>query len=108
MSENLSTVLRACIQPSQLTDIDAASNKESLTQCLRTYALIDQTAEAEKVISEELLTPFMNKVRNISALGNMETRVIRTEQYAYICIVFQHIDYHSSGPLCSSAAKQTH
>lgn len=69
MSENLSTVLRACIQPSQLTDIDAASNKESLTQCLRTYALIDQTAEAEKVISEELLTPFMNKTIIRAALS---------------------------------------
>ncbi|KAG0365000.1 Conserved oligomeric Golgi complex subunit 2 [Mortierella sp. AD032] len=70
MSENLSTVLRACIHPSQLTDADAVSNKESLTQCLRTYALIDQTAEAEKVISEELLAPFLNKTINRAALSN--------------------------------------
>ncbi|KAF9120120.1 Conserved oligomeric Golgi complex subunit 2 [Mortierella sp. GBA39] len=69
MSENLSTVLRACIHPSQLTDVDAVSNKESLTQCLRTYALIDQTAEAEKVISEELLSPFMNKTIIRAALS---------------------------------------
>ncbi|KAF9145924.1 Conserved oligomeric Golgi complex subunit 2 [Linnemannia schmuckeri] len=69
MSENLSTVLRACIHPSQLTDADAVSNKESLTQCLRTYALIDQTAEAEKVISEELLAPFLNKTVTRAALS---------------------------------------
>ncbi|KAG0278861.1 Conserved oligomeric Golgi complex subunit 2 [Linnemannia gamsii] len=69
MSENLSTVLRACIHPSQLTDADAVSNKESLTQCLRTYALIDQTAEAEKVISEELLAPFLNKTITRAALS---------------------------------------
>ncbi|KAF9093242.1 Conserved oligomeric Golgi complex subunit 2 [Mortierella sp. GBA35] len=69
MSENLSTVLRACIHPSQLTDADAVSNKESLTQCLRTYALIDQTEEAEKVITEELLTPFFNKTITRAALS---------------------------------------
>ncbi|KAG0300082.1 Conserved oligomeric Golgi complex subunit 2 [Linnemannia gamsii] len=69
MSENLSTVLRTCIRPSQLTDVDAVSNKESLTQCLRTYALIDQTAEAEKVISEELLAPFLNKTITRAALS---------------------------------------
>lgn len=73
MSENLSTVLRTCIRPSQLTDVDAVSNKESLTQCLRTYALIDQTAEAEKVISEELLAPFLNKVHHSASLA-LETR----------------------------------
>ncbi|KAF9935028.1 Conserved oligomeric Golgi complex subunit 2 [Linnemannia zychae] len=70
MSENLSTVLRTCIQPSQLNETDAVSNKESLTQCLRTYALIDQTAEAEKVISDELLTPFFNKTITRAALSN--------------------------------------
>ncbi|KAF8941953.1 Conserved oligomeric Golgi complex subunit 2 [Haplosporangium gracile] len=70
MSENLSTVLRACIHPSQLTvDADVVSNKESLTQCLRTYALIDQTAEAEKVISEELLALFLNKTITRAALS---------------------------------------
>lgn len=61
MSENLSSVLRTCIHPGQ-SEADTTANKESLTQCLRTYALIDQTAEAELVITEDLLTPFVNKV----------------------------------------------
>jgi hypothetical protein len=62
MSENLSTVLRGCILPADLPDNDASANKDVLSQCLRTYALIDQTTEAEKVIAEDLLTPFINKV----------------------------------------------
>ena len=62
MSENLSTVLRACINPQNQAAGESMANKESLTQCLRTYALIDQTTEAEKVIAEDLLTPFVNKV----------------------------------------------
>ncbi|KAF9949592.1 Conserved oligomeric Golgi complex subunit 2, partial [Mortierella alpina] len=68
MSENLSTVLRACISPQNQAAGDAAANKESLTQCLRTYALIDQTTEAEKVIAEDLLAPFVNKTITKSAL----------------------------------------
>lgn len=63
MSENLSTVLRNCIRPTS-SDSNGTADKESLTQCLRTYALIDQTSEAEKVITEDLLAPFMNKVRS--------------------------------------------
>jgi len=62
MNENLSTVLRECILPIHQPDDDTSSNKDVLSQCLRTYALIDQTTEAEKVISEELLTPFLNTV----------------------------------------------
>ncbi|KAG0326541.1 Conserved oligomeric Golgi complex subunit 2 [Podila horticola] len=67
MSENLSSVLRTCIHPGQ-SEADTTANKESLTQCLRTYALIDQTAEAELVITEDLLTPFVNKTITRSAL----------------------------------------
>lgn len=62
MNENLSTVLRECILPAQLPDGDTSANKDVLSQCLRTYALIDQTTEAERVIAEELFTPFLNKV----------------------------------------------
>jgi len=41
------------------------SSKETLTQILRTYALIDQTKFAEEVIREELVTPFIREVYNI-------------------------------------------
>ncbi|KAG0224678.1 oligomeric golgi complex component, COG2-domain-containing protein [Mortierella sp. GBAus27b] len=69
MSENLSTVLRGCILPSQ-ADTDASANKDVLSQCLRTYALIDQTTEAEKVIAEDLLAPFIDKTIVKSALSD--------------------------------------
>ncbi|KAF9194333.1 Conserved oligomeric Golgi complex subunit 2 [Haplosporangium sp. Z 11] len=70
MSENLATVLRTCINPTQPADTDPASNKESLTQCMRTYALIDQTADAEKVITDDLLAPFINKTITRAALSD--------------------------------------
>lgn len=38
------------------------SSKETLTQILRTYALIDQTMSAEEVIREELVAPFIQEV----------------------------------------------
>lgn len=34
----------------------------SLTQCLRTYAAIDQTTEAEDIIAREFVQPFIEKV----------------------------------------------
>ncbi|KAF9428441.1 Conserved oligomeric Golgi complex subunit 2 [Podila epigama] len=67
MSENLSSVLRTCIHPKQ-SEADSAANKESLTQCLRTYALIDQTVEAEQVITDDLLVPFIDKTITRAAL----------------------------------------
>ncbi|KAG0053488.1 Conserved oligomeric Golgi complex subunit 2 [Gryganskiella cystojenkinii] len=73
MSENLSTVLRNCIRPAT-SESDAIADKESLTQCLRTYALIDQTSEAEKVITEDLLAPFLTKTITRQALTEQPHR----------------------------------
>ncbi|KAF9975885.1 Conserved oligomeric Golgi complex subunit 2 [Actinomortierella ambigua] len=75
MSENLSNVLKTCLHPSE--DISPAENKASLLQCLRTYALIDQTTEAETVITEHLIQPFVAKTitrYNLDRLGNKEKR----------------------------------
>lgn len=36
--------------------------KQSLAQCLRTYALIDQTPTAEKIVREEFVRPFLAKI----------------------------------------------
>ena len=44
---------------------NTTTSKETLTQILRTYALIDQTKFAEEVIREELVTPFVQEVNNI-------------------------------------------
>ncbi|KAG0025530.1 Conserved oligomeric Golgi complex subunit 2 [Podila clonocystis] len=79
MSENLSSVLRTCIHPGQSV-ADSTANKESLTQCLRTYALIDQTAEAELVITEDLLTPFVNKTITRSALDPAHANITNHNQ----------------------------
>ncbi|KAF9208535.1 Conserved oligomeric Golgi complex subunit 2 [Haplosporangium sp. Z 27] len=70
MSENLSTVLRACILPPQQGEESTLAKNDSLSQCLRTYALIDQTAEAERVIVDDLLAPFVKKTISRSALSD--------------------------------------
>ncbi|GJJ77758.1 conserved oligomeric Golgi complex subunit 2 [Entomortierella parvispora] len=70
MSDNLATVLRNCIGSAAANADADTSDKESLTQCLRTYALIDQTSEAEKVITEDLLAPFMSKTITRQALSD--------------------------------------
>ncbi|KAI8603918.1 oligomeric golgi complex component, COG2-domain-containing protein [Dissophora ornata] len=70
MSENLSTVLRTCILPTQQSGDESLPGKDSLSQCLRTYALIDQTVEAEKVITDDLLAPFINKTITRAALSD--------------------------------------
>ncbi|KAF9173929.1 Conserved oligomeric Golgi complex subunit 2 [Mortierella sp. AD011] len=70
MGENLSTVLRTCILPPQQSEESTSSMSDSLSQCLRTYALIDQTAEAEKIITDDLLAPFIKKTITRSALSD--------------------------------------
>ncbi|CAO3569691.1 unnamed protein product [Mortierella alpina] len=101
MSENLSTVLRACISPQNQAAGDAVANKESLTQCLRTYALIDQTSEAEKVIAEDLLAPFVNKTITKSAI--LEHNNVDRSSQSYerpLVIMYKNvlafIDHHCS------------
>ncbi|CAG8781293.1 16825_t:CDS:2, partial [Acaulospora morrowiae] len=46
------------------------SSKETLTQILRTYALIDQTKSAEEVIREDLVAPFIQETVSRPVLDN--------------------------------------
>ncbi|CAG8519748.1 4747_t:CDS:10 [Ambispora leptoticha] len=55
---NLTAALRSALHPMKL-EANYASSKDTLTQILRTYALIDQTKAAEEVIREELVKPFV-------------------------------------------------
>ncbi|KAG9321674.1 hypothetical protein KVV02_004078 [Mortierella alpina] len=109
MSENLSTVLRACISPQNQAAGDAVANKESLTQCLRTYALIDQTTEAEKVIAEDLLAPFVNKTitKNALLVHNNVDRSSQSYERPLVILyrnVLAFIDHHC-GTLISVTQK---
>lgn len=56
LSRSLSSSLRE-IQAGKTS----ASTTHALTQCLRTYALIDQTRVAEDLIREEFVRPFLAK-----------------------------------------------
>ncbi|CAG8513317.1 6870_t:CDS:10 [Ambispora gerdemannii] len=55
---NLTAALRSALQPMKI-EANYTSSKDTLTQILRTYALIDQTKAAEEVIREEMVKPFV-------------------------------------------------
>ncbi|KAK4520495.1 uncharacterized protein ATC70_008008 [Mucor velutinosus] len=60
MEQKLSKALSAALSQIRLGEVTKAT-KQSLTECLRTYALIDQTQIAERIIREEFIKPFSNK-----------------------------------------------
>lgn len=49
------------------------STKQSLVQCLRTYALIDQTEVAEKIIKEQFVRWHLEKIIHSKILQNNKT-----------------------------------
>ncbi|ORE03781.1 COG2-domain-containing protein [Rhizopus microsporus var. microsporus] len=49
------------------------STKQSLVQCLRTYALIDQTEVAEKIIKEQFVRWYLEKIIHSKILQNNKT-----------------------------------
>ncbi|KAL0088151.1 hypothetical protein F4703DRAFT_1498077 [Phycomyces blakesleeanus] len=68
LSKTLSAALR------QLKDHSADKTAhQSLVQCLRTYALIDQVQVAENLIRQELVRPFLSKVITKKALDAHRT-----------------------------------
>ncbi|CAG8619423.1 13527_t:CDS:2, partial [Dentiscutata heterogama] len=66
---NLSSALRSALHSVKNQSYDASS-KETLTQILRTYALIDQTKSAESVIRTELVAPSINEIVSRPILEN--------------------------------------
>ncbi|CAG8507539.1 9713_t:CDS:10 [Paraglomus brasilianum] len=66
---NLTAALRSALQGIK-NNSNYASSRDTLTQILRTYALIDQTAAAEEVIREELVAPFVAETASKQFLEN--------------------------------------
>ncbi|KAI8882841.1 COG complex component [Backusella circina FSU 941] len=60
LQQKLSKTLTAALSHIQHGELSLAT-RESLTQCLRTYALIDQTQVAEQLIREQFVRPFLKK-----------------------------------------------
>ncbi|CEP12983.1 hypothetical protein [Parasitella parasitica] len=60
MEQKLSKALSAALSQIRLGEVTKGT-KQSLTECLRTYALIDQTQIAEKIIREEFVKTFLSK-----------------------------------------------
>ncbi|CAJ0823228.1 11984_t:CDS:2 [Entrophospora sp. SA101] len=71
---NLSSELRSALQIAKNQSHDGTS-KETLTQILRTYALIDHTKAAEQVIKEELVAPFIKETVVRQALENPSSQI---------------------------------
>jgi hypothetical protein len=67
LEQKLSKALSAALSQIRLGEVTRAT-KQSLTQCLRTYALIDQTQIAERIIREEFIRPFLTKTITQKAL----------------------------------------
>jgi hypothetical protein len=61
LQQKLSKTLSAALSHIQHGELSLAI-RQSLTQCLRTYALIDQTQIAEQLIREQFVRPFLKKV----------------------------------------------
>ena len=47
-----------------------ANDTERLTQCLRTYALIDKARQAEALYRQTVVAPFVAKVGNCAGVGS--------------------------------------
>lgn len=61
LEQKLSNALSAALSQIRLGEVTKAT-KQSLTQCLRTYALINQTPVAEKIIRNEYIKPYLAKI----------------------------------------------
>ncbi|KAI7904429.1 oligomeric golgi complex component, COG2-domain-containing protein [Cokeromyces recurvatus] len=67
IEEKLSKALSAALSQIRLGEV-TRTTKQSLSQCLRTYAMIDQTQTAEEIIKEEFVKPFATKTITQRAL----------------------------------------
>jgi hypothetical protein len=61
LEQKLSKALSGALSQIRLGEVTRAT-KQSLTQCLRTYALVDQTQTAERIIREEFVRPYLIKI----------------------------------------------
>lgn len=61
LEQKLSKALSIALSQIRRGEVTRAT-KQSLTQCLRTYALIDQTQTAERITREEFIRPSLTKI----------------------------------------------
>ncbi|KAI8580015.1 hypothetical protein K450DRAFT_238952 [Umbelopsis ramanniana AG] len=72
LQSHLSTALANALKEMKSIPTDSTV-KASLIQCLRTYALLDQTTSAEQVIRRELIAPALSNIINRQALNAQPT-----------------------------------
>ncbi|RIA87792.1 oligomeric golgi complex component, COG2-domain-containing protein [Glomus cerebriforme] len=99
---NLSSALRSALRIVK-GQSSTSSSKETLTQILRTYALIDQTISAEEVIREELVAPFIQETVKRSVLENPQSiapsAVIASRLFAGKSMKSRIMESYSKEPL---------
>lgn len=61
LEQKLSKALSISLSQIRRGEVTRAT-KQSLTQALRTYALIDQTSTAERIIREQFISPFLSNI----------------------------------------------
>ncbi|CAO3589641.1 unnamed protein product [Absidia cylindrospora] len=79
LQQKLSKALSVAIKNMNNGQTDK-STKQSMTQCLRTYALVDQTHVAEKIIREEFIRPFLDKTITRQAIDSSRSTPTTQEQ----------------------------
>ncbi|KAI9311812.1 oligomeric golgi complex component, COG2-domain-containing protein [Dichotomocladium elegans] len=74
LQNKLSKTLRNALEKMKSGESSPDTN-QSLVQCLRTYALIDQTKVAESLIREEFVRPFVAKTITRNTIGQPLTAI---------------------------------
>jgi hypothetical protein len=96
LQSHLSTALATALKEMKTNPSDPTV-KAALVQCLRTYALLDQTTSAEQVIRKEMITPALSNVgirdtmRGIILHSNYENHFNSRITISFI------VDHHSTG-----------
>jgi hypothetical protein len=75
------------------------ATRQSITQCLRTYALVDQTHNAEKIIREEFIQPFLDKTITRQAVEPLRSSSSATPEQQPLVIMYNKILSFASNDL---------
>lgn len=75
------------------------ATRQSIIQCLRTYALVDQTHNAEKIIREEFIRPFLDKTITRQAVEPLRPSSSATPEQQPLVIMYNKILSFASNDL---------
>ncbi|KAI8338456.1 oligomeric golgi complex component, COG2-domain-containing protein [Chlamydoabsidia padenii] len=90
LQQKLSKALSMAIKD-MVNGQSSKATRQSMTQCLRTYALVDQTRNAEKIIREEFIQPFLDKTITRQAIEPTRSSPSTTTQEQPLVMMYNKI-----------------